>query len=45
MGRNARKPVFGVSNKVRFKPAFSASEAYKKIEISQVASQDMILSN
>ena len=26
MGLDARKPVFGVSVKVRFKPAFSATE-------------------
>ena len=26
MGRDERKPVFGVSDKVRFKPACSATE-------------------
>ena len=26
MGRDARKPVFGVSDKVRFKPVCSATE-------------------
>ena len=36
------KPVFGVSDKVRFKPACSATEISYKIEISVVASLDMI---
>ena len=37
MGSDARKPVYGVSNKVRYKPACLA--------ISPVSSLDMILSN
>ena len=41
MGFNATKPVFRVSDKVRFKPACSATE---KIEISFIASLEMILS-
>ena len=45
MGLAARKPVFGVSDKVRFKPIPSATEISKKIEISRVASLDIILSN
>ena len=45
LGLAARKPVFGVSNKVRFKPVFSAIEISKKIEILRVASLDIILSN
>ena len=45
MGRNATKPVFGVSDKVRFKPACSAEETSKKIEISLVSSLDIIISN
>ena len=45
MGLIERKPVFVVSDKVRFKPAFSAAETNLKIEISLVASLDMILSN
>ena len=45
MGCDARKPVFGVSDKLRCKPACPATETSKKIEISLVASLDMILSN
>ena len=41
MGLVARKPVFGVSNKVRFKPAYSATEISQKIEIALDASIDM----
>ena len=44
MGLVARKPVFGVSSKVSFKPVSSATETSKKIEISPVSSLDMILS-
>ena len=44
MGLVATKPVFRVSRKARFKPACSATETSKKIEISLVASLDMILS-
>ena len=44
MGRHARKPVFGVSEKARLKPVFSATETSKKIEISLVASLAMVLS-
>ena len=43
MGRNVRKPVFGVSDKVRLKPACSATETSLKIGILLVASLDMIL--
>ena len=42
---DARKPVFGVSNKVRLKPVCSATETCLKNEISLVASLAMILSN
>ena len=45
MGLIVRKPVLGVSDKVRFKPACSAVETRKKIEISLIASLDMKLSN
>ena len=38
------KPVFGVSNKASFKPVSSATETSYKIEISLVASLDMIIS-
>ena len=44
MGLVVRKPAFGVSNKVRFKPACSATETSKKSEISPLASLHMILS-
>ena len=45
MGRGARKPVFRISDKVRFKPACSATETSSKNEISLIASLDIILSN
>ena len=46
MGRNARKPVFGVnSDKMRFKPACSATKASWKTEILLVAIREMILSD
>ena len=44
MGLMAIKPVFGVSDKARCKPASSATETNLKIEISHVASLHMILS-
>ena len=44
MGRGASEPVFGLFYKLRFKPACSATENRKKIEISLVASLAMILS-
>ena len=44
MGHVARKPVFGVSDKVRFKPVSSATETSCKIDILLVARLDMILS-
>ena len=43
LGLVARKPVFGVSDKASFKPVSSAAETSQKIEISLVASLDMIL--
>ena len=39
------KPVFGVSDKVRFKPVSFATEISQKIEISLVPSLDIVLSN
>ena len=45
VGSDTRKSVFRVSDKVRFKPACSATETSKRIEISLVASLDMILSS
>ena len=43
MGLVSRKPVFGVSDKASFKLVSSATETSQKIEISLVASLDMIL--
>ena len=45
MGLQVRKPVFRVSDEVRFKPACSSTEISYKIEISLIASLDMILSD
>ena len=45
MGNNARKSVFRVSNKVRFKPACSATETRLKIKMSLVTSLVMKHSN
>ena len=45
MGRDARKPVFGVSDIARLKPACSATETSWKIEISLVSSLYIILYN
>ena len=42
MGLVVRKPVFGVSDKASFKPVLSATETSWKIDISLVASLDMI---
>ena len=44
MGLVARKPVFRIFNKVRFKPVCLVTETNKKIEISLVESLDIILS-
>ena len=44
MGLVARKSVLGVSAKASYKPVSSATENSWKIEISPVASLDMILS-
>ena len=43
MGLAAKKTVFGVSDKVSFKPVSPASDTNQIIEISLVASLDMIL--
>ena len=45
MGLVTTKPIFRVSDKVRFKPISSATETILKIEILLAASLDMILSN
>ena len=39
-----RKSVFGVSDQVRLKPACSAKETSWSLEISAIASRDIILS-
>ena len=44
MGRDATKPIFKISDKLRFKPACSATETSWKVETSLAASLDMILS-
>ena len=43
MGLNVTRPVFRISDKARLKPVSSAIETSWKIEISLVASLDMIL--
>ena len=43
MGLVVTKPVFGVSEKARLKPVSSATETNLKIEISLVASLDIVL--
>ena len=45
LGRNARKPVFGISHKVKFSSVCSATETGLKIESSLVPSLDIILHN
>ena len=42
MGLIATKPVLRVSKKARLKPVSSATETSQKIEISPVASLDML---
>ena len=44
MGLVAGKSVFGVSDKASFKPVSSATETSYKVEISPVASLQMLLS-
>ena len=43
LGLVATKPVFGVSDNVRFKAACSATETSQKSEVLLVASLDMVL--
>ena len=45
MSRDTRKPVFGIFNKVRFKPVSSATKTTFHIEILIEPSLDMILYN
>ena len=44
MSRDARKPVFGVSDQVRHKPVCAVSENGKKLEISDIRRSGNILS-
>ena len=44
LGLDGTNPVFGVSDKARLKPVSPATETSLKIEISLVASLDMLLS-
>ena len=41
---DTRKPVFGVCDQVRFKPACSATDTSQSLEISAIASRGIILS-
>ena len=45
MGPDMRKPVFQVSDRVRFKPAYLSAETSKNIEILVAACIDMVLFN
>ena len=44
MSHVTRKPVFGVCDQVRLKPACSAAETSKRLEISAIASRGIIIS-
>ena len=44
MSRVVRKPVFGVSDLVRRKPACTVSEGGKKLEISDLGRREIVLS-
>ena len=44
MSRDARKPVFGVSDQVRHKPLCAVSEYGKKLEISDLGRREIVLS-
>ena len=43
MGHDTRKPLFGVSDKVRLKPVSLATETSQKVETSPAASLDIAL--
>ena len=45
LGLGVKKPVFGISDKVRLKPVSSATQTSYEIEILPAASLDMILFN
>ena len=44
MGRNARKPVFGVSDKVRHKPGCTVTKDVQRPEILDLESRGIVLS-
>ena len=44
LSRDARKPVFGVSDQVRHKPVCAVSENGKKLEISDLGRREIVLS-
>ena len=44
MSRDARKPVFGVSNQLWHKPTCTVTEAGKKLEISDLRRREIVLS-
>ena len=44
LSRDARKPVFGVSDQVQYKPGCTATEDGKRREISAVESRGIVLS-
>ena len=43
MSLATRKPVFGVLEQVRLKPACAATEAKQRLEISDIETRDIIL--
>ena len=44
LSRDARKPVFGISDQVRHKPVCAVSENGKKLEISDLGRREIVLS-
>ena len=40
-----RKPVFGVSDQVRYKPGCTTTEDGRRLEISELGSRGIVLSN
>ena len=42
MSLDTRKPVFGVCDQIKLKPAFSASEISQGLEISDIETRDII---
>ena len=44
MSRDARKPVFGVSDHARYKPSCTSKEDGEKLEISDLGRIEIVLS-